>query len=113
MALFLTTRDEAGLFLVAAVYGLGFGGIIPSYVLAVRELFPARQAHWRVPLTLFCGLGGMATGSWFAGLLYDATGAYALAWQAGILANLLNLAILVPLALRQRGGRNMVTVIAS
>ena len=27
---------------VAAAYGLGFAGIVPAYVLAIRELFPAR-----------------------------------------------------------------------
>jgi hypothetical protein len=29
------------------VFGLGFSGIIPAYVLAVRELFPASEASWR------------------------------------------------------------------
>ena len=39
---FLLTRNEAGLFAVAAWFGLGFSGIIPAYVLAVREFRPAR-----------------------------------------------------------------------
>ena len=37
---FLLTRSEAGLFAVATFFGLGFSGMIPAYVLAVRELFP-------------------------------------------------------------------------
>ena len=41
---FLFTQNEAGLFTVAAAFGLGFSGIIPAYVLAVRELFPASEA---------------------------------------------------------------------
>jgi hypothetical protein len=41
---FLATRSEAGLFTVSAVFGLGFSGIIPAYVLTVRELFPASEA---------------------------------------------------------------------
>ena len=40
---FLLTRNEAGLFAVAAWSGLGFSGIIPAYMLAVRE-FPTSQA---------------------------------------------------------------------
>src|SRR5205823_1025524 len=36
---FLLTQDEAGLFAVAAIFGLGFSGIIPAYVVAIRELF--------------------------------------------------------------------------
>src|SRR6478752_8335666 len=41
MTAFLFTQSEAGLFTVAAAFGLGFSGIIPAYVLALRELFPA------------------------------------------------------------------------
>ncbi|MBL6458946.1 MFS transporter [Belnapia sp. T6] len=104
MAAFLTTQDEAGLFLVAAGFGLGFSGIVPAYVLAVRELFPAREAAWRVPALLFLSLSGMAAGAWLAGLLYDGFGSYAVAWKAGIAANLLALALLGGLAMRRRPG---------
>src|SRR5262249_11920540 len=40
MAAFLLTQDEVGLFTVAAAFGLGFAGIIPAYILAIREVFP-------------------------------------------------------------------------
>ncbi|MBL6080945.1 MFS transporter [Belnapia sp. T18] len=102
MAAFLTTQDEAGLFLVAAGYGLGFSGIVPAYVLAVRELFPASEAAWRVPVLLFLSLSGMAAGAWLAGALYDGFGFYAIAWQVGIACNLAALALLGGLALRRR-----------
>ena len=36
---FLLTQNEAGLFVVSAGFGLGFSGIIPAYVIAIRELF--------------------------------------------------------------------------
>ena len=42
------TQDEAGLFAVSAAFGLGFSGIIPAYVLALRELYRggrSRLAH--------------------------------------------------------------------
>jgi MFS family permease len=102
MAAFLVTQDEAGLFLVAAAYGLGFSGIVPAYVLTVRELFPAREASWRVPALLFLSLSGMAAGAWLAGALYDGFGNYAVAWQVGIVFNLAALALLGGLALRRR-----------
>ena len=51
---FALTQDEIGLFTVSAIFGLGFSGIIPAYVLAARELFPAREAGWRVPMLLCC-----------------------------------------------------------
>jgi MFS family permease len=102
MAAFLMTQDEAGLFLVAAAYGLGFSGILPAYVLTVRELFPAREASWRVPMLLFLSLSGMAAGAWLAGVLYDGFGNYAVAWQVGIAVNLVALLLLSGLALRRR-----------
>jgi MFS family permease len=102
MAAFLLTTDEAGLFLVAALYGLGFGGIVPAYMLAVRALFPAKEAHWRIPTTLMISLSGMGFGAWFAGALYDRFGTYAVAWQAGIVVNLVQLALIAFLVQRLR-----------
>ncbi len=102
MTSFLLTQNEVGLFTVAAAFGLGFSGIIPAYVLALRELFPAVEASWRIPtLLLFSGLG-MASGGWLAGLFYDHFGYYAPAFAAGIGANILNLMVVGLLVARQR-----------
>jgi MFS family permease len=103
---FLLTRDEAGLFTISAAFGLGFSGIVPAYVLIVRELFPAVEASWRVPTVLFISMSGMAFGSWFAGALYDHFGYYAPAFAIGTAFNLANLTIIGFLLLRQglRGG---------
>ncbi len=100
---FLLTQNEAGLFLIAAAYGFGFSGIIPAYVVAIRDLFPSAEASWRVPLVLFTSMGGMAFGSWFAGRLYDHFGYYAPAFGSGVLFNIANLALVGFLVLRQRG----------
>ena len=102
MSAFLVTQDEIGLFTVAAAFGLGFSGIIPAYVLALRELFPAAEASWRIPtLLLFSGLG-MASGGWIAGLLYDHFGYYAPAFAFGVGANIVNLLIVGLLVTWQR-----------
>ena len=99
---FLSTQNEVGLFTVAAAFGLGFSGIIPAYVLALRELFPPAQAYWRIPtLLLFSGCG-MALGGWLAGLLYDHYGYYAPAFAFGIGANSLNLMVVGALVARAR-----------
>jgi MFS family permease len=98
---FTATQDEAGLFAVSAAYGLGFSGIVPAYVLAIRELFPSVEASWRVPTLLFISMSGMAFGGWFAGALYDYFGFYAPAFVAGALFNVANLAIIGFLVTRQ------------
>lgn len=102
MTAFLLTQDEIGLFTVAAFFGLGFSGIVPAYVLAIRELFPAAEAGWRIPTLLLCSGSGMAAGSWFAGVLYDYFGFYAPAFAAGVGVNLVNLALVGTLVYRQQ-----------
>jgi MFS family permease len=84
---FLLTQNEAGLFAVAAVFGLGFSGIVPAYVVAIRELFPAAEASWRVPTVLLFTGSGMALGGWLAGVIYDWAGFYAIAFATGIVFN--------------------------
>lgn len=99
---FLLTQDEIGLFSISAAFGFGFGGLIPGYVLAVRELFPASEAGWRIPVMLFPGSLGMATGGWLAGALYDHFAFYAPAFAAGVAFNLLNLVVIGALVARHR-----------
>jgi MFS family permease len=99
---FPMTQNEIGLFSVSAVFGLGFGGLIPGYILAVRELFPAQEASWRIPAVMFPGALGMAAGGWLAGAMYDQFGFYAPAFAAGIAFNLLNIVAIVPLVVRER-----------
>jgi MFS family permease len=98
---FLLTQNEAGLFAVSAAFGLGFSGIVPAYVVAVRELFPASEASWRIPTVLLFSGSGMAAGGWLAGVVYDYAGFYAAAFAAGILFNLANLLIVGSLVFRQ------------
>jgi len=104
LAAFTMTQDEIGLFTVAALFGLGFSGLVPAYVLTLRELFPAGEASWRVPTLLMFSGSGMAAGAWMGGFLYDWFGYYAPAFVGAIVANILNLAIVVILLLRQHTG---------
>ena len=102
---FLLTQNEAGLFAIAAAFGLGFSGIIPSYAVTVRDLFPSSEASWRIPTVLFTAMSGMAVGSWFAGALYDHFGFYAPAFAAGVAFNVVNLVLVGFLVTRLAGGK--------
>jgi len=104
MIAFIFTQDEVSLFTVAAASGLGFAGIVPAYILALRELFPAGDAYWRIPALLLCSGSGMAAGAWLAGKLYDHFGFYAPAFGAGVAANAANFLIVAVLVLRQQKG---------
>ena len=103
LAGFLLTKDQSALFAVSAAFGVGLSGLLPAYVIAVREYYPIEEANWRIPTVLFAGLLGMATGSWGAGFLYDAFGDYLPAFAIGMAFNLLNLVVLVLLVLRRHG----------
>jgi MFS family permease len=99
---FLLTRDEAALFAVSAAFGLGFSGLLPAYVITIREFYPVKEANWRVPTIYFAGFLGMAAGGWGAGALYDQFGYYLPAFAVGIGFNIVNLVILLTLVFRQR-----------
>jgi MFS family permease len=99
---FLVTRNEVVLFVVAAAFGLGLSGLLPAYVITVREFYPAKEANWRVPTVLFAGFLGMAAGGWGAGALYDYFGYYLPAFGTGVAFNIVNLLVLLSLVLRHR-----------
>ncbi len=97
---FLLTRDEVGLFAIASAFGLGFSGIIPSYSVAIRDLFPSKEASWRIPTVLMTAMSGMAFGSWFAGRLFDTFLSYRPAFASGVAFNLVNLVLIAFLVSR-------------
>jgi MFS family permease len=106
LSLYLVVDNLVGLYVVSAAFGLGFGGIIPSYVLAIREHFPAREVGWRIGTVLLFGLCGMALGGWLGGYLYDRFGFYQPAFAVGVAFNLANLVLiggLVVLGMKPRG----------
>jgi MFS family permease len=102
---FLLTQDEAALFAVSAAFGLGFSGLLPAYVIVIRQFYPVKEANWRVPTMFFAGFLGMAAGGWGAGALYDYFGHYRPAFTVGIGFNLVNLAIILALVFRRRDKR--------
>jgi predicted MFS family arabinose efflux permease len=102
LSLYLAIDGLVGLYLVSVAFGLAFGGITPSYLLAVRQLFPASQAGWRIATSILFGLSGMALGGWLAGWIFDAAASYQPAFLAGVAANLANLAFVGFLVSRRR-----------
>lgn len=100
LAAFLTTRNEAALFVVAGAYGLGFSGLIPAYAVAIRDLFPAREASWRIPTVLLFLMSGMAFGSWFGGKLFDIFLSYRVAFTVGVMFNAVHLVVILFLVSR-------------
>jgi len=102
LLLFAGFDSLLSLYLIAALFGLFQGGIVPSYAIIVRELFPPSSAGARVSLVLSGTMLGMALGGWMSGAVFDWTGSYRLAFINGLGWNLINMTIAV-LLWRQSG----------
>ena len=105
LALYLPFDGLVSLYVVSATFGLAQGGLVPSYAVIIRELFPAREAGLRVSLAISTTLAGMALGGWLAGAIYDWTGSYTAALVNGIAWNIVNMAIAFWLLNRKRRRR--------
>lgn len=88
------------IYVIAALFGVGYGGILPCYPVIIREYLPAKEAGRRTGLVVLFAGGGMAIGSWLGGTVFDQTGAYDLAFLIGGAFNLANLAIIASLIIR-------------
>ena len=104
LLMFLFTDGLASLYIVAGMFGLFQGGIVPSYALIIREYFSPNVVGARVGTVLMCTLLGMALGGWMCGAIFDLTGSYRAAFLNGTAWNMLNVAIVVFLLWRARGG---------
>jgi len=93
LVLFLPFDGLVSLYIVAALFGLFQGGIVPSYAIIVREHFTPHEAGVRTGIVLMATLFGMALGGWLSGAIFDLTGSYRAAFVNGIGWNLLNLSI--------------------
>ena len=69
-------RDLAQFYLVAALFGFIYAGIMPLYSVLVRENFPMKMMGTIMGGTGLAGGLGMATGPVMGGWIFDTTGGY-------------------------------------
>jgi MFS family permease len=93
LLLFLPYTGLVSLYVVAGLFGLFQGGIVPAYALIVRQHFSPAEAGARVGTVLMATLFGMALGGWMSGAVFDWTGSYRAAFINGIAWNLLNIGV--------------------
>ena len=92
----------AALYIAAALFGLGYGGILPCYPIIVREYLPASEAGRRTGVVILCAGTGMAIGAWLGGASFDLTGSYQLGFLFGVWFNIANILIISSLIVRSR-----------
>jgi MFS family permease len=102
VAAFPVTHDLWALYVLAALCGLGYGGIFPLYAVAIRDHLPIGELGRRTGIIFMFGAVAMGFGSWMGGILFDLTGSYTLPFLLGAGFNLANLGILGWLIFRLR-----------
>ena len=101
---FLLSHDLLTFYIVAALFGIGYGGIIPQYPILCREFY-GTKALGRLfgSVTLF-GTSGMATGGYLGGFMFDQSGSYTLPLMVAFIFGGINFLIALSLVLRQTPG---------
>jgi MFS family permease len=77
VSLYLVTRELAGFYALALMFGLAYGGVMPLYAIVVREYFGVRIMGATFGAVASASTVGMALGPWAGGWVYDAFGSYA------------------------------------
>ena len=85
----------SGLYVLAALFGLGYSGVMTCLILCAREFAPIRHTGISLGIVVFFGWVGMSIGSWQGGWFYDVQDNYSQAFLNATLAGVINLMILV------------------
>jgi MFS family permease len=76
VSLYVVTKGAVGLYALAAMFGLAFGGVMPLYAILVREYFGAKVMGAAFGAAAMISTLGMALGPWAGGWLFDTFGSY-------------------------------------
>jgi len=76
VSLYLFTRDLAGFYALALVFGFSYGGVMPLYAILIRDAFGARIMGTTFGAVALVSTLGMALGPLAGGWLYDTFGSY-------------------------------------
>ena len=100
-----------GVYLLAALFGFSFSGVMASMVICVNVVVPAGVAARAWSIVSFFAWIGMGTGSYMGGFIFDLTGGYTWAFAFAAAMGSINLVILA-LFYISRGKRQPAVVTA-
>ena len=72
-----------GVYLLAAVFGFAYSGVMSCMVICVNTMVPARVSARSWSIVAFFGWVGMGLGGYLGGALFDLTGGYTWSFAAG------------------------------
>lgn len=92
--LFPYATSGAQLYVLSALFGLVFSGVMTSFLTCAREYAPAGRTGMSIGVVMLFGWLGMAVGAWQGGLFYDLCGDYFASFANASVAGVLNLLVL-------------------
>jgi len=104
---FVELQSLATLYALAVVFGFGYGGVMTTLILSVREAVPARSVGLSTAIVTMLAWAGMGLGGYQGGLCYDLTGSYDASFASAALAGAANLLVVSLLALHLRWHRQL------
>jgi MFS family permease len=99
---FVELQSLPSLYLLAAVFGFGYSGVMTGLLLSVREAVPARATGISIATVTLLAWAGMGVGGYQGGYCFDLTGSYSASFANAAYAGLANFVILCGLALHLR-----------
>ena len=99
---FVELQSLPSLYLLAAVFGFGYSGVMTGLLLSVREAVPARVTGISIATVTLLAWLGMGIGGYQGGYCFDLTGSYNASFANAAYAGVVNLLILAGLALHLR-----------
>ena len=102
LTVFTITHDLWARYVVAALFGLGYGGLFPVYAVAIRDHMPITEVGKHTGVVFFVGAVAMGFGGWLGGYLFDLTGAYTAPFLIGAAFNAANVVLVLYLIYRLR-----------
>jgi MFS family permease len=102
---FVGVESRPLLYVLSALFGLGFSGVMTSVWVCIRELVPPRLAATSLAVVMMFVWFGMGFGGWHGGHLFDLTGGYTHSYAHAVLSGVVNLVIVAALYRRVTRGR--------
>ncbi len=94
---FTQLHSLTGFYILAVLFGLGFGGVMACIWICVREMTPPQSSGLSLGIVVLFGWIGMGLGAYQGGFFFDLTGDYTFSYLNAALAGVVNLMIIASL----------------
>jgi len=101
------------LYVLSAIFGMGFSGVMTSIWVCIREMVPPRVAATALAVVVGFAWLGMGLGGWHGGHAFDMTGSYTRPYLDAVGSGVINLVIVGALLRRVSRARRETAAYAS